>query len=107
MTAKGSTIRNCQLLLATAATLGMLTTVSHAYTQEQEQMCTGDAMRLCSADIPDVDRITACMIRNRALLSEGCKAVFHMEPPTRTMPANYTPAGKPARPLNVDPHKRG
>ena len=42
-----STIRNGQLLIATTLALGMLTTVSQAYTQEQQQMCTGDAMRLC------------------------------------------------------------
>src|SRR4051794_6844033 len=54
-----STIRNCQLLIATTLALGMLTTVSQAYTQEQQQMCTGDAMRLCGAEIPDVDRVTA------------------------------------------------
>jgi hypothetical protein len=37
-----------QLLIATTFALGMLTSVSQAYTPEQEQMCTGDAMRLCS-----------------------------------------------------------
>ena len=61
-----SMIRHAKLLTATAFALGMLTSVSHAYTQEQEQMCTGDAMRLCSSEIPDVDRVTACMIRQRA-----------------------------------------
>ena len=40
---------------------GMLTTVSQAYTFEQEQMCSGDAMRLCASEIPNVARITACM----------------------------------------------
>ena len=55
---------------------GLLTTASYAYTQEQEQLCTGDAMRLCSSEIPDVDRVTACMIQKRAQLTDGCKAVF-------------------------------
>ena len=101
-----STIRNCQLLIATTLTLGMLTTVSQAYTQEQEQMCAGDAMRLCGSEIPDVDRVTACMIQKRAALSDGCKAVFRYEPPA-AQPVSYAPSAKPGKPLNLTPHKRG
>ena len=71
-----STARHCKLLIATTFAFAMLTTASQAYTPEQEQMCTGDAIRLCSAEIPDVDRVTACMIQKRASLSDGCKAVF-------------------------------
>jgi hypothetical protein len=101
-----STMRNCQLLVATTFALGMLTTVSQAYTAEQQQMCTGDAMRLCASEIPDVERITACMVQKRAQLSDGCKAVFQYVPPTST-PVNYAPAAKPSRPLNLTPYKRG
>ena len=39
-------------------------------------MCTGDAMRLCGHEIPNVQRITACMVRNRAHVSPGCRAVM-------------------------------
>jgi hypothetical protein len=62
--------------LTGAALTTLLCTAAHAYTPEQEQMCTGDAMRLCSADIPDVDRVTACMVRLRAQLSPGCRQFF-------------------------------
>ena len=103
-----STARTCKMLIATTFAFAMLTTASQAYTPEQEQMCTGDAMRLCSSEIPDVDRVTACMVRQRALLSDGCKAVFHYVPPaTAAQPASYAPAAKPAKPLNITPHKRG
>jgi hypothetical protein len=102
-----SALRNGKVLLATAFTLGVLTTASYAYTPEQEQMCTSDAMRLCSSEIPDVDRVTACMVRQRAQLSDGCKAVFHYEPAAPTTPVSYSPAGKPSKPLNIAPHKRG
>lgn len=101
-----STIRNCQLLIAATLAFGMLTTVSQAHTPEQEQMCAGDAMRLCGAEIPDVDRVTACMIRQRASLSDGCKAVFRYEPPAAA-PVSYAPSAKPSKPLNLAPHKRG
>jgi hypothetical protein len=70
-------------------------------------MCTGDAMRLCASEIPDVDRVTACMVQKRAELSNGCKAVFQYVPPATATPVNYAPAAKPARPLSLNPHKRG
>jgi hypothetical protein len=50
-------------------------------TPEQRQACQPDAMRLCSEFIPDVDRITACMVKNRIRLSPACRAVFSA--PTR------------------------
>jgi hypothetical protein len=45
-------------------------------TQQQRAACEGDAMRLCSAHVPDVQKITACMSRNRRNLSAACRAVF-------------------------------
>jgi hypothetical protein len=45
-------------------------------TPEQRQACQPDALRLCSEFVPDVDRITACMIKNRIRLSPPCRAVF-------------------------------
>ena len=77
------------MLIATPLMFAMLTTVSHAYTSDQAQRCSGDAMRLCSAEIPDVDRITACMAKKKAQLSEGCRAVFRVEPSEHTTPVNY------------------
>ena len=62
--------------LATALSLSMLPQPGHAYTAEQQQYCSGDAFRLCGSEIPDVDRITACMIRNKSQLSPECRRVF-------------------------------
>ena len=45
-------------------------------TPEQQQACQPDAMRLCSEFVPDVERITACMVKNRIRLSPPCRAVF-------------------------------
>jgi hypothetical protein len=103
----GSTVRHGKLLIATTFAFAMLTTASYAYTQEQQQMCTGDAMRLCASEIPDVDRVTACMVRQRAQLSDGCKAVFRYEPPATATPASYSPAARPGKPVNLTPNKRG
>ena len=93
-----------KLLAASAFALGLLTSNAYAYTPEQQQMCTGDAMRLCGEYIPDVDRITACMTRKYSQLSEGCQAVFDA-PPVASAPAptanNTAPAAKPGKPLNL------
>jgi hypothetical protein len=106
MTFTASTMRACKMLIATSFALAALGSAAQAYTAEQEQMCTGDAMRLCSSEIPDVERVTACMVQKRAQLSDRCKAVFQYVPPAAT-PVNYTPSAKPSRPLNLTPHKRG
>ena len=106
MTFTTSTARACKMLIATTVALAALGTAAQAYTAEQQQMCTGDAMRLCASEIPDVERVTACIVQKRAQLSDGCKAVFHYVPPAAT-PVNYAPAAKPSKPLNLTPHKRG
>jgi hypothetical protein len=54
------------------------------FSQEAQQLCTGDAMRLCSSEIPDVGRITACMHRKRAQVSPGCRALMDREAASRS-----------------------
>lgn len=81
------------LLLATTLSVSIWSTAGHAYTPEQQQACTGDAFRLCSSDIPDVDRVTACMIRNKSLLSPPCRAHFRAGPEPREVVVR--PAGRP------------
>ena len=72
-----STVRQAGLVLALAASLSALSsTSSFAFSPEAQQMCTGDAFRLCSSEIPDIPKITACMIKQRASLSSGCRAVL-------------------------------
>lgn len=78
MTASFSrTLRQAALVLASAVSLSSLSaTSSFAYTAEAQQMCTGDAFRLCSSEIPNIPKITACMYKHRAELSPGCRAVM-------------------------------
>jgi hypothetical protein len=45
-------------------------------TAEQRRACTPDVYRLCASEIPSVRGITACLRRNKANLSDACKAVF-------------------------------
>ena len=107
MTFTTSTARACKMLIATTLRWPRLARRLRPIRPEQQQMCTGDAMRLCASEIPDVDRVTACMVQKRAQLSDGCKAVFQYVPPAAATPVNYAPAAKPSKPLNLTPHKRG
>jgi hypothetical protein len=65
--------------LVTALSISAFATDARAYTAEDQQACMGDAFRLCGSDIPNVERITACMIRQKAQLSPRCRA--HFRPP--------------------------
>jgi hypothetical protein len=74
-----ASFRNFQfgLMLVTALSCAALwSEAADAYTFDQQQACSGDAFRICSSEIPDVDRITACMAHNRDQLSPGCRAFF-------------------------------
>ena len=75
MVAVQSRIFRPGLLSAMALSASLFAGAAQAYTPEQQQACSGDAFRLCGDAIPDVDRVTVCMIRNRSLLSPGCRCI--------------------------------
>lgn len=72
-----SKIRDTSLALGFAAIISIVsTTSSFAFSSEAQQQCTGDAFRLCSSEIPNIPKITACMVKHRSDLSVGCRAVM-------------------------------
>jgi hypothetical protein len=83
-----------RLFLSVAITIGGVAAVTTAHAQdnrgtmEQQMACTPDVWRLCSAQVPDVDRIVACLRGNTAQLSAPCRAVFETDnnngPPQQT-----------------------
>ena len=73
-----------------------LSGAAQAYTPEQEQACTNDAFRLCNSEIPDVDRVTACMVRNKSQLSPPCRAQFGPEPSEASAQAGKPMSIRPA-----------
>lgn len=85
-------------VLATSFVLAMLPRAGHGYTADEQQACSGDAFRLCSAEIPDVDRITACMIRNKSQLSPECGVFFRSGPETEAEAASA-----PGSPVDIKP----
>jgi hypothetical protein len=77
---KLSTTRQLAFTFAIAISgIGLSASPGLAFSSEAQQMCTGDAMRLCSSEIPDIPRITACMHRKRAQVSPGCRALMDRE----------------------------
>ena len=74
------TLRNASVALAIATSLAAAaSTPSHAFSAEAQSQCTGDAFRLCSSEIPNIPKITACMMKHRADLSVGCRGVMDRE----------------------------
>jgi hypothetical protein len=65
-------------LLVGIGVLGVRGAAAQA-SDEARQACTGDAMRLCSEFVPDVPKITSCMMRKRAQLSRECRVAMAHE----------------------------
>ena len=75
-----ATVRKITLALAFAASFSAVSsTASFAFSSEAQQQCTGDAFRLCSSEIPNIPKITACMIKHKSDLSVGCRGVMDRE----------------------------
>lgn len=91
------------VMIATALCCSLLSTVAQAYTPEEQQACSGDAMRLCGPEVPDVDRITACMIARKQELSPGCRVFFRSgpEPVADTdAPRKHAPKARKKKPAS-------
>ncbi|GLR86903.1 hypothetical protein [Bradyrhizobium iriomotense] len=99
--------------LAIGGTVATSTVSAQEYrgNMEQQMACTPDVWRLCSDQIPDVNRIVACLRQNTPQLSSGCRAVFETsnqaQPPRgRVAPPRYNnvppPAAPPPRPYYDD-----
>ena len=71
--------RSFAVAITAFAALTAASTSGFAYSSEARQMCTGDAFRLCSSEIPNISKITACMVKNRSNLSPGCRSVMDKE----------------------------
>jgi hypothetical protein len=81
------------MLLATVLGVSISPAAGQTYTPEQEQACTGDAFRLCSSEIPDISRVTACMVAKKSQLSPPCRAQFRSDPEPSDVSART--AGRP------------
>ncbi len=96
-------------VVAMALALGLVSSMfavaaSAATRDEQTKACRGDAMRLCMAEIPNEQKITACMKSKLDQLSPGCRAMFgnQAKPKHPRHPRSSHPPSSPAR--HTTPH---
>ena len=73
-TATGLMAANLMILILSSASVD-------AGNAEQQRACQHDALAFCSSEIPDVERITACMVRNLKKLSPECRVQFRRPAP--------------------------
>jgi hypothetical protein len=65
------------VLLASSLVALSAVSAAHAATEDdQAKACRGDAMHFCSAEIPNKEKITACMKQHIDELSPACRAMF-------------------------------
>ncbi|MET4798264.1 hypothetical protein [Bradyrhizobium sp. LB11.1] len=110
-------MRTGQIALSVALSIGGIAAPGAAFAQEhrgtleQQMACTPDVWRLCSDQIPDENRIVACLQQNTPQLSSGCRAVFQSNnqmqsqqqvPRNRALPPRYN-AVPPPPPQQVQP----
>jgi len=58
-------------MLALAAPLPAI-----AYTQEEVDACTPDAVRLCQHAFPNINRVVLCLAQNKRQLGPACTLAF-------------------------------
>jgi len=62
------------------STIGAASALAQNYdaisTPEQRRACTPDVYRLCAGEIPSVAKITACLRRKKANVSDACRAAM-------------------------------
>jgi hypothetical protein len=76
---KSAKIKSAKMAAALGLLIALVTTGSvraQTGTPEQKRACTPDVYRLCAGEIPNVRAITACLRRQKANLSDACRAVF-------------------------------
>ncbi|MBR0873975.1 hypothetical protein JQ633_26695 [Bradyrhizobium tropiciagri] len=73
------TVLSLAIVIGGAAAATPALSQEYRGTWEQQMACTPDVMRLCSDQIPDTNRIVACLRQNTALLGRSCRAVFESQ----------------------------
>lgn len=72
-------------IVAAAVALAGLISISgpalaHSGTADEQAACTPDVLSLCFFEIPNEERIVACLNRKRDRLSDACRKVIDPKP---------------------------
>jgi hypothetical protein len=92
MSTKGLDMQTKRMVFWLALSIGGIVVQNAACAEdrgtfEQQMACTPDVWRLCFDQIPDVNRITACLRQNTPQLSGSCRAVFESNASVQQPPA--------------------
>jgi hypothetical protein len=76
MTNSLTKLHQAGLMLAIALTVSVASSPSFAFgsVAEGRQLCGGDAFRLCAGEIPNVNKIAACLVAKKDQVSAPCRA---------------------------------
>jgi hypothetical protein len=88
------------MIAAGIAAAGSAFSEEYRGTVEQQMACTPDVWRLCFDQIPDVNRITACLRQNTPQLSDPCRSVFESNASAQQQPQAQVraPRGRAVQP---------
>jgi hypothetical protein len=104
---KGSGMRAQRVVLSLMVTIaagiaaaGSASSEEYRGTVDQQMACTPDVWRLCFDQIPDVNRITACLRQNTPQLSGACRSVFESNASAQQQPQAQVqaPRGRAVQP---------
>jgi hypothetical protein len=74
---------------------------------QQQLACTPDVLSLCGDQIPDTNRIVACLRQNTPQLSDGCRAVFEANASVPQQAAPQQPAPQQPPPVRRGERRAG
>lgn len=57
--------------------IALATSAGAASRAEEKKACRGDAIHFCAADIPNREKIAACLKRHLSELKPACQALFN------------------------------
>ena len=76
-------------------------TFAAAQSQDEQDACKDDALRVCGDAIPDRGRTVACMVENKSKLSAACQMVMDKYAPATQTTATAYAAPAPAAPVRT------
>ena len=81
MTNSFTKLRQAGLMLAIACTVSLSSRPNFAVSvaAEGKALCSADVYRLCAGDIPNLSKITSCMLAKKAQLSAPCRAYMEKQ----------------------------
>jgi hypothetical protein len=79
-------------------------TFAIAQTQEEQDACKDDALRVCSDAIPDRDQVARCLNYKKDYISQACRTVIARYFPPDPVPQKASKRAKKQQgPINLSP----